>query len=406
MFARVLRRWPGGAGRTTRMHSSRYMRSSWVPEPSHAAVAIEFLPVSLFAKGGLARDEAALEWSVRATRPRAAAPSILLTGGHHCRARPRLEKLAPRSSRILLASVDGIAHSLARYCTDMSACEWRVRVAPRAASLAPRIRAWTRAPTPPFTPGALVGVSNRNRAPVPQLIAVGTRAFAFEAFAFAAQEEKARSSEGASRDETSATYPGDDARTARLEQLQNAYTNRAPSMGYMAPKLPENYKIHVEPPPTGSGKTRIVVTLGADDGTSAGGEVIGWVTCWVKKSGANALLSPGAVAEGDALFLSSVEVKKSHRRMGIASRLLHEAEALGSRSFGCDFATLTVLKNNDAAIALYESRGYAIDDGSRLDAARKLASVLADPQRLVQHRMTKRLGGMTGGGTTNGAEEG
>ena len=62
---------------------------------------------------------------------------------------------------------------------------------------------------------------------------VGTRAFAFEAFAFAAQEEKARS-EGASRDETSATYPGDEARTARLEQLQNAYTNRAPSMR-MAP---------------------------------------------------------------------------------------------------------------------------------------------------------------------------
>ena len=160
----------------------------------------------------------------------------------------------------------------------MSACEWRVRVAPRAASLAPRIRAWTRAPTPPFTPGAHVGVSNRNRAPVPQLIAVGTRAFAFEAFAFAAQEEKARSSEGTSRDETSATYPGDDARTARLEQLQNAYTNRAPSMGYMAPKLPERYFVRVEPPVVGSGKTRIVVTLGADDGTGAGGEVVGWVT--------------------------------------------------------------------------------------------------------------------------------
>ena len=43
------------------MHSSRYMRSSWVPDPSHAEVAIEFLPVSLFAKGGLARDEAALD---------------------------------------------------------------------------------------------------------------------------------------------------------------------------------------------------------------------------------------------------------------------------------------------------------------------------------------------------------
>ena len=399
-LARVLRRWPSGAGRTTRMHSSRYMRSSWVPDPSHAEVAIEFLPVSLFAKGGLARDEAALEWSVRATRPRAACMNA--------RAATATRKIGSEIlSNIVLSDVhvDGIAQSLARYCTDMSACEWRVRVAPRAASLAPRIRAWTRAPTPSFTPGALVGVSNRNRVPVPiiAMSTVGTRAFAFEAFAFAAQEEKARS-EGASRDETSATYPGDEARTARLEQLQNAYTNRAPSMGYMAPKMPEGYRVRVETPAAGSAKTRIVVTLGADEGTGAGGEVVGWVTCWVKKSGANALLSPGADAEGDALFLSSVEVKKSHRRMGVASRLLHEAEALGSRSFGCDFATLTVLKNNDAAIALYESRGYAIDDGSRLDAARKVASVLADPQRLLQHRMTKRLG-RPGGGTTNGAGE-
>ena len=399
-LARVLRRWPSGAGRTTRMHSSRYMRSSWVPDPSHAEVAIEFLPVSLFAKGGLARDEAALEWSVRATRPRAACMNA--------RAATATRKIGSEIlSNIVLSDVhvDGIAQSLARYCTDMFACEWRVRVAPRAASLAPRILAWTRAPTPSFTPGALVGVSNGNRVPVPiiAMSTVGTRAFAFEAFAFAAQEEKARS-EGASRDETSATYPGDEARTARLEQLQNAYTNRAPSMGYMAPKMPEGYRVRVETPAAGSAKTRIVVTLGADEGTGAGGEVVGWVTCWVKKSGANALLSPGADAEGDALFLSSVEVKKSHRRMGVASRLLHEAEALGSRSFGCDFATLTVLKNNDAAIALYESRGYAIDDGSRLDAARKVASVLADPQRLLQHRMTKRLG-RPGGGTTNGAGE-
>ena len=310
--------------------------------------------------------------------------------------RTATRKIGPEIlSDIVSVHVGRNCSKLVRYCTDMSACEWRVRVAPRAASLAPRIRAWTRAPTPPRTPGALVGVSNRNRAPVPNIAigTVGTRAFAFEAFAFAAQEEKA-SSEGASRDETSATYPGDEARTARLEQLQNAYTNRAPSMGYM---------VRVETSTAGSAKTRIVVTLGADDTTGAGGEVVGWVTCWVKKSGANALLSPGANDEGDALFLSSVEVKKSHRRMGIASRLLHEAEALGSRSLGCDFATLTVLKNNDAAIALYESRGYAVDDGSRLAAAQKVASFLVDPQRLVQHRMTKRLG-RPGGGTMNGAE--
>ena len=108
----------------------------------------------------------------------------------------------------------------------------RSRRAPRGVPRTSDPRAWTRAPTPSFTPGALVGVSNGNRVPVPiiAMSTVGTRAFAFEAFAFAAQEEKARS-EGASRDETSRDVPGDEARTARLEQLQNAYTNRAPSMG-------------------------------------------------------------------------------------------------------------------------------------------------------------------------------
>ncbi len=70
-------RW---AARTTRMHSSRYMRSSWVPDPSHAAVAIVFLPLGFFARSGLVEREAALRWSARATRRPAAAPSILALG--------------------------------------------------------------------------------------------------------------------------------------------------------------------------------------------------------------------------------------------------------------------------------------------------------------------------------------
>ena len=53
----------------------------------------------------------------------------------------------------------------------------------------------------------------------------------------------------------------------------------------------------METPAAGSAKTRIVVTLGADEATGAGGEVVGWVTLG-QKSGANALLSPGADAEG------------------------------------------------------------------------------------------------------------
>ena len=340
-----------------------------MPEPSHAAVAIEFLPVSLFAKGGLARDEAALERSVRATRRarcaehtadwRATSPGATAT-----------RKIGSEISRILLASVDGIAHSLARYCTDMSACEWRVRVAPRAASLAPRIRVDPRADAA-FHPGAHVGVSNRNRAPVPHYSPSG-RGRSPSRRSRSPRRRRRRARQKARREtrhprRTPATTPG----PARLEQRQNAYTNRALSMGYMAPKLPERYFVRVEPPVVGSGKTRIVVTLGADDGTGAGGEVVGWVTCWVKKSGANALPSPGAVAEGDALFLSSVEVK-------VAPGDGHRVEA-PSRGRGPGLALVRPAtsrrsrcsRTTTPAIALYESRGYAIDDeGSRL-AARK-----------------------------------
>ena len=60
--------------------------------------------------------------------------------------------------------------------------------------------------------------------------------------------------DGASADASGA----DEARRTRLEQLQNAYTNRAPSMGYMAPKMPDGYRVRVEEPTAGSGKTRIV----------------------------------------------------------------------------------------------------------------------------------------------------
>ena len=271
----------------------------------------------------------------------------------------------------------------------MSLCVSRVHVAPRA-SFAPRIRRWTRAPTPSPVPRGIIGRSNGNAVPI--IPPLPLRAFAFEAFAFAAQEERADTDPRPDATSTSYVPVDDEARKTRLEQLQNAYTNRAPSMGYMAPKMPDGYRVRVEEPTAGSGKTRIVVTLGADEKTGMGGDAVGWVTCWVKKSNVNRVLSPGAAADGDALFLSSVEVKKSHRRMGIASRLLHEAEALASLAFNCEFATLTVLKNNDAAISLYEGRGYNIDDGSGADAAEKVKSFLMDPQRILQHRMTKRLG--------------
>ena len=57
-------------------------------------------------------------------------------------------------------------------------------------------------------------------------------------------------------------------------------------------------------------------------------------------------------------------------------------------------ASLTVVKTNAAAMALYESCGYVVDGGGdEKNAFSRVADVLSDPQRLMQHRMVKRLSG-------------
>jgi ribosomal protein S18 acetylase RimI-like enzyme len=203
----------------------------------------------------------------------------------------------------------------------------------------------------------------------------------------------------------------DEARAERLAQLVQSYADRGSerpaSMGASPPSLPAGYDVCVQPPTSGSGgKHRIVVrttvpaegnTLGRSEGGGEGrGEVVGWVTCWRKKKPTSRGVGGGGGGGdrvGGSLFISSVEVKKAHRRRGVASRLLHEAEALGaSEAFACEEASLTVLRNNVAAIALYERSGYAVDEGGAGPGAR-LFTILTDPQRILQRRMSKRLGG-------------
>jgi len=50
---------------------------------------------------------------------------------------------------------------------------------------------------------------------------------------------------------------------------------------------------------------------------------------------------------------------------------------------------LTVLKTNAAAIALYQSQGYATDDSGGF--VRRLADLVWDPVGILQHRMSKPL---------------
>jgi len=69
-----------------------------------------------------------------------------------------------------------------------------------------------------------------------------------------------------------------------------------------------------------------------------------------------------------------------------------------AEDLGCAETSLTVVKTNAPAMALYESCGYVVDGGGDdKNAFSRVADVLSDPQRLMQHRMVKRLPGYTQG---------
>ena len=183
--------------------------------------------------------------------------------------------------------------------------------------------------------------------------------------------------------------PSDEkARRGRLEQLSQSYAQRRSS-----PPLPEGYAVRVLPDPTkGSSKTRVEVTV-ADPASanlasaSSGVAVAAWITCWPRRTRSRNRESDEPVS---SLFLSSVEVKKAHRRRGLARALLREVEALAAEA-GCAETSLTVVKTNAPAIALYASCGYATDRGAGDDAFSRVVDVITDPQRLMQHRMYKRV---------------
>lgn len=191
--------------------------------------------------------------------------------------------------------------------------------------------------------------------------------------------------------------PDEKARRERVEQLSQSYAERR-----SPPPLPEGYAVRVLPDPTkGSSKTRVEVTV-ADQSMApfpsdktGGVAVVAWITCWPRRT------KPRDKSEGASyasLFLSSVEVKKAHRRRGLAKALLREVEAL-AEDLGCAETSLTVVKTNAAAMSLYESCGYVVDgvSGDEKNAFSRVAELLSDPQRLMQHRMVKRLPGYTQG---------
>ena len=169
--------------------------------------------------------------------------------------------------------------------------------------------------------------------------------------------------------------PDEKARRERVEQLSQSYAERR-----SPPPLPEGYAVRVLPDPTkGSSKTRVEVTVAdqsmapfPEKDKTGGVAVVAWITCWPRRT--KPLRGGEGAVNYSSLFLSSVEVKKAHRRRGLARALL-------------------------PAMALYESCGYVVDgvSGDEKNAFSRVAELLSDPQRLMQHRMVKRLPGYTQG---------
>ena len=71
-------------------------------------------------------------------------------------------------------------------------------------------------------------------------------------------------------------------------------------------------------------------------------------------------------------WIHHLAVQESHRRQGIASLLMHAAEA-GLEAMGCPKVNLQVRATNSAVIAFYRSLGYELEEraslGKRLEAA-------------------------------------
>lgn len=129
-----------------------------------------------------------------------------------------------------------------------------------------------------------------------------------------------------------------------------------------------------------SGSSRVFRVVARERGTDgvAIGSCAGW--CRARK------VSGEARAEGVEVFVSSLEVRETHRRRGVGRALVEAVEAIGASERGATRSTLSVNKWNAGALKMYERLGFEYDE-----RAPSLKELAMDPLRLVQHRMSRTI---------------
>lgn len=87
--------------------------------------------------------------------------------------------------------------------------------------------------------------------------------------------------------------------------------------------------------------------VAVDDGT-----LLGYVSAEIQEP-------PPVIRRGDTLHVDELYVRPAHRREGVGTALLDEAETWGENQ-GCARATLSVNRPNEGAQSLYRERGFGI----------------------------------------------
>lgn len=82
--------------------------------------------------------------------------------------------------------------------------------------------------------------------------------------------------------------------------------------------------------------------------------------------------------DGHRGWLYAVAVLKSHRRTGVGTRLVREAERL-LETLGCDKVNLQIRSTNAQATKFYAELGYLIEE--RISMGRRLSRSALDQQR-------------------------
>ena len=87
---------------------------------------------------------------------------------------------------------------------------------------------------------------------------------------------------------------------------------------------------------------------------------MGYVLAKMEDDGSTGDTAPGAIPHG---HVTSLAVARTHRRLGIASKLMGAAHTAMRDVFGAKYASLHVRVGNAAAVALYtRSLGYTVAD--------------------------------------------